>query len=129
LTDLVIYVDGSGKGSGAYCFTIPDKHIVRIYSQPEDIPITNNQAEYKSIIEALKFVHEYKKGFKLEDINFKVKIYSDSKVVINQLSYTFAIKNIKLRELALETWKLCEGLEVEFIWIPRKKNKAGKIFG
>jgi len=124
-----IYVDGSGKRPGSYCFLIPEKHIVRIFHQPIDKPITNNQAEYKAIISALEYIQKNKEYLKLEFLNLDINIYSDSLIIINQLDHSFAIKSSSLRKLAIETWKLCEGLNVNFNWVRRKENKAGKILG
>jgi len=117
-----IYVDGSGKRPGAFCFVVPEKHIVRIFNQAINDPITNNQAEYKAFIEALNWI-------KTNTIDEEIEVYSDSKVVVNQLNHTFAIKDDTLRNLALEVWKLSERLNIKFIWVSRKENKAGKVLG
>jgi ribonuclease HI len=109
-----VYTDGSGK-TGKYCFLVDETNEVKIF---EKRGITNNQAEYLAILEALK-AHT-------ED---NVTIYSDSKLVVNQLNHKFAIKDDELRELAQQVWKLCEGRNVIFSWISRAENKAGKVLG
>ena len=108
-----IYVDGSGSGS--YGFIADDT--VRVFFKAN---ITSNQAEYLTVIEALDWVKEK-----------DVTILSDSQLIVNQLNHKFHIKDDKLRELALKVWNLIEtkGLNVEFKWIPREENKAGKLIG
>jgi len=64
-----IYTDG---GKDKYCFVIPDKNIVKTFKKKG---ITNNEAEYLGVIEALKHVEQ----------NSRVKILTDSKLVANQL--------------------------------------------
>ncbi|WP_455276913.1 RNase H family protein [[Eubacterium] cellulosolvens] len=108
-----IFVDGSGK-SGKFCYIVegrPPKIL-------KESGITNNQAEYKAIIAALQDVKE-------KDI----EIYSDSQLAVKQLTYEYSIKEDHLRELANKVWYLCEGRNVKFFWIPRSKNKAGKVLG
>jgi ribonuclease HI len=108
-----IFVDGSGK-SGKFCYIIEG----RPPKIQKECGITNNQAEYMAIIAALQDVKE-------KDI----EIYSDSQLAVRQLTYEYSIKDDHLRELANKVWHLCEGRNVKFCWIPRSKNKAGKVLG
>ena len=78
----------------------------------------NSKSEYLAIIEALK-----------SNVDDDICIYSDSKLVVNQLNHDYAIKEDRLRLLAQEVWNLSSNLSVKFIWIPRQNNKAGKILG
>ena len=113
---MIIYTDGSGK-TGRYCYLLENlgKKTVQIF---EKSGITNNEAEYLAIIEALKVITDG-----------ELCIYSDSKLVVNQLNHDYSIKEDRLRLLAKEIWDLSSHLYVKFIWIPREKNKAGKILG
>jgi len=108
-----IFVDGSGK-TGKYCY-VSEGRAPKIL---EERGITNNQAEYKAIIAALRDIKEK-----------NVEILSDSELVVKQLTHDYSIKNDLLRQLAEEIWKLSEGRKVKFYWIPRSKNKAGKVLG
>jgi len=109
-----IYVDGSSKGRYGF---VTENNIAKIFEKKN---ITNNQAEYLAILEALKWTEER-----------ELTILSDSFDVVNQLNHEFHIKNDKLRELALKVWEIMKekGLTVEFKWIPRNENKAGKMLG
>ena len=109
-----IHTDGSGK-TGRYAYVVKQTRKVRI-SQIRGI--TNNESEYLAILSALRDVKE-------NDIT----IHSDSQLVVNQLNKNYAIKEDRLRNLAEKIWKLCEGRNVQFNWIPREKNLAGKVLG
>ena len=107
-----VYIDGSGNSK--YGFFIEETNEAKVFTKKD---ITNNQAEYLAALEALKFTTE------------DIEIYSDSKLVVNQLNHEWHIKDDSLRELAIKVWKLIEGRKVKLIWIPREQNKAGKLLG
>lgn len=111
-----IYTDGSGK-TGKYDYVIddPDNKKVRIFQKDG---ITNNEAEFMAVVQALTDIPN-------EDID----VFSDSQLMVRQLTHEYAIKEDRLRKLAEKVWSLCEGRNVTFTWIPREENKAGKILG
>ena len=78
---------------------------------------TNNVAEYSGLIEGLKAAH---------DLNAtQVEVRMDSKLVIEQMSGRWQIKNPGLRPLAAEAAALVKRFDgVTFEWIPRERNKA-----
>ncbi len=47
----------------------------------------------------------------------------DSKLVVEQLSGGWAIKNARLRQLALRAKALCPVDQVRYTWVPRAQNK------
>lgn len=111
-----IFTDGSGKtGKYAYVIDEPRKKSVKIFQRNK---ITSNEAEFLAVIQALK-----------ENPRENIEIFSDSELMVNQLNQDYAIREDRLRKLAEEVWGLCEGREVSFTWIPREKNKAGKVLG
>ncbi len=109
-----IFTDGSGK-TGKYIYAIPEKKIVKIFQKRG---ITNNEAEYLGVIEALKQNNES-----------EIIIHSDSQLIVNQLNKSYKIKEPRLKKLAGEVWKLTEGRKVEFRWVSRERNYAGRILG
>lgn len=111
---LEIFTDGSGK-TGQYIYVVPTKKIVKILKKRG---LTNNESEYYGVIEALKNNKEK-----------EILLFSDSQLVVNQLNGRYKIKEPRLKVLAEQVWKLCEGREIEFKWIPREKNIAGKVLG
>lgn len=109
-----IYTDGSGK-TGKYIYAIPEKNFKKIFQMKG---LTNNEAEYHGVIEALK-----------NNRGKNISIYSDSQLIVNQLNKNYKIKEPRLKVLAEKVWKLCEGRNVKFKWVPREKNFAGRILG
>lgn len=111
-----IFTDGSGKtGRYAYVVDDPEKRRVKIFRKEG---LTNNEAEYMAVTQALK-----------ENPGEDVEIFSDSELIVKQLNHENAIKEERMRRLAEEVWKLCEGRKVSFTWVPREANKAGKVLG
>jgi ribonuclease HI len=110
-----IYTDG---GEEKYCFVVPEKNIVKIF---ENKGFTNNETEYLAVIEALNFVEE----------NSDVLIFSDSKLVVNQIKMEWHIKEKRLKELFKKVIEIIDKKKLKFdiMWVPRERNKAGKILG
>ncbi len=77
---------------------------------------TNNVAEYKAVIMALKYVKE-----RFKDANFILQ--SDSQLVVKQLSGEYKVKAKDLLPLFNEAKKLVSELSVKVIWVPREENK------
>ena len=113
---IVIYTDGSGDGR--FCYYKP---ATREIGRRQIEGLTNNEAEYRGILLAL--LHTEPES--------EVLILSDSKVVINQLNLEWYIKSDKLREIFDNIHDIIEHkhLKVDFEWIPRKRNLAGKYLG
>lgn len=117
---LHVYVDGSGPPKSQYGYYIEELNKPRLFKKEN---ITNNQAEYLAIIEALSDPD-------IQDAE-SVIIYSDSKNTVMQLNHEYAINDNTLRELAMKSWELLSKYsnKPKFEWIPREKNKAGKMLG
>ena len=78
---------------------------------------TNNVAEYTGLIEGLKAARELNAE--------QVDVRMDSKLVVEQMSGRWQIKNPGLRPLAAEAAALVGRFDqVTFEWIPRSRNKA-----
>jgi ribonuclease HI len=115
-----IYTDGSGsrpdgKGS-AFAWACPqtgEKKVVR-----ED-GLTNNQAEYRGIIAALE---ECQAGS-------HVQILTDSQNTCFQLKGWHRVKDPHLAKLYERVCTLVQKkkMTVEFEWVPRRENLAGKL--
>lgn len=115
---LSIFVDGSGGPNSGFGFFV--KETGESFYQKES-NLTNNQAEYKAIISALK---------KFAGTTDEIIIYSDSKNTVSQLNHEYAINNDALRSLAQETWNLTAKFQnLKINWIPRNQNLAGKMLG
>ena len=81
--------------------------------------LTNNQAEYKAILGALKGLPKYSKA----------EILTDSENTCCQLNGTRKVLDPKLFELwsQIQTVIKKNGLNIRFTWIPRRENLAGKL--
>ncbi len=77
---------------------------------------TNNEAEYRALIEGLK---------EAKRLNPKhLTCFLDSSLVVNQLNGVFKIKEARLRKLIFEVKTLEQEFEsIRYQYIPREKNK------
>ncbi len=84
---------------------------------------TNNVAEYRAVIFALKKVKQLLGTTKAKGI--EVEIRSDSELVVSQLSGTYKVKDPGLTSLFVEVWNLRQDFKVvSFTLIPREENRS-----
>ena len=80
---------------------------------------TNNIAEYKGLIEAMKRASKYTQG--------EITCILDSELIVKQLLGEYAVKNEKLKELFLEVQRLQNRFDkIHYVHVPRK-NKYQKM--
>ncbi|MDD5760512.1 MAG: ribonuclease HI family protein [Candidatus Pacebacteria bacterium] len=119
-TKLEIYTDGgarSNPGPAGIGVIIGDKEYAEYIGET-----TNNVAEYKAIIFALKKAKHLLGKSKLK--NTEVIINADSELVVNQLNGKFKILKKDLQPLFLEVWNLkFDFSDLKFNYIPREKNQ------
>jgi len=83
---------------------------------------TNNEAEYKAAIFALKKIKSLWGKDKAKKA--EVQIFADSQLVVKQLNGQYKIENPNMQKLFLELWNLTIDFgKVTFTAIPRQKNK------
>lgn len=118
---LTIFTDGASRGNpgqASYGFTISDEKGNLIYEEGKYIGVTtNNVAEYTAVLEAFKYLKK-KYPEKLQ-----IDLFADSRLVVEQLSGRFKVKNPRLK-LIFEQIKILE-LEIGRVFythIPREKN-------
>jgi ribonuclease HI len=121
MTEIQMYFDGASKGnhtgnpgpSGAACWII---HNSNEYGEYKFLGLqTNNVAEYSGLILGLKNLVCYK--------DCKIKVYGDSKLVIEQMKKNWKIKAIGLIPLWNEAQELIKDFkDIEFIHIDRSLN-------
>ena len=99
---LQIYADGAcwgNPGPAAIGAVIKDEQQRKLVEVSQYIGKgTNNQAEYKAVIAALKSAAKFNAD--------EVKLYLDSELIIRQLAGEYKVKNILLRPLYTETVEL-----------------------
>lgn len=119
-TKLEIYTDGGARnnpGPAGIGVIIGGKEYAEYIGET-----TNNVAEYKAIIFALKKAKQLLGKSKLKDT--EVIINADSELVINQLNGKFKILEKDLQSLFLEVWNLkFDFPNLKFNYIPREKNQ------
>jgi ribonuclease HI len=111
-----------GRGYGSYVLESPTGRRVRnaIEYPTEDGLMTNNQAEYRTLIAALAHLRELLGERAPEEI---VRIEGDSQLVLFQLKGSWKVRNLQLKTLHAQARELLEGFrDVEFTWHPRLRS-------
>jgi ribonuclease HI len=115
---LDIYTDGSSKNPGDSSIGVAiykNGHLIKTISKYVGI-MTCNMTEYAACVVGLKYAVKNKA--------LMVNLYSDSKLMIMQLSGEYKIKNKGLMPFYVEAKKLIEKIKVvHLIHIPREENK------
>lgn len=124
---IIIYTDGAsrgnpGKSSIGVVFCNEKGQTIKEYSEYLGDKLTNNEAEYRAVIFALK---KFKSLFsKKLAKSSEVQICSDSELMIKQLSGEYKLINENIQKMFIEIWNLkLDFAKVKFKRIPREKNK------
>ena len=84
--------------------------------------LTNNEAEYQAAIFALKKIKQLLGAKKAKEA--VVEAYSDSELLVKQMSGVYKVQDPKIQKLFLSLWNLSlDFKKVRFQAIPREKNK------
>lgn len=108
-----------GKGYGSYEI-MSEGEVYRLSREEFQGTLTNNQAEYMTLLEALKWLSEH-----LGDDARKatVVVHGDSKLVVNQINGTWKVKNVRMIPLVEEAKKLFKQFgKCTIAWHPRAKS-------
>ena len=117
---LIIYSDGGARGNpgpAAIGFVIynEDSHILKNVGMFIGTA-TNNQAEYRALIEALKAAIDLQAK--------QVFCFLDSELVVKQATGRYKVRQPELKNLVAEVLKLSNKfLKIHFKHTPREKNK------
>lgn len=83
---------------------------------------TNNVAEYKAVIFALKKAKSLLGGKKASEADIEVR--ADSELLVKQVNGEYKIKNEELQPLFVEIWNSKQDFKsVTFKHVPREENK------
>lgn len=123
----VIYTDGGavgnpGPAAAGAVFCNEKEEVIKRYSKFLGENLTNNEAEYKAAIFGLK---KFKAlfGKKLAK-RAEIELRSDSKLLVNQITGKWKIKEPKIQPLFLKLWNLILDFgEIKFKLISREENK------
>ena len=116
---LIIYTDGGARGN-------PGPAAIGVVINSEGFrdyigETTNNVAEYRAVVEALRYVRSSVQAqAKVELITF----FLDSNLVVQQLNGRFKVKEPKLRELLAQIRILEQevGSVIHYHLVPREQN-------
>ncbi|MFP5020430.1 bifunctional RNase H/acid phosphatase [Pseudonocardia phyllosphaerae] len=117
---MVVEADGGSRGNpgvAGYGAAVLDESGTQVLAEVYDGvgSATNNVAEYRGLIAGLAAA--------LELGATEVDVRMDSKLVVEQMSGNWKIKNGALRELAAEATGLADEFDaVRYAWIPRAEN-------
>ena len=119
---LVVEADGGSRGNpgpAAYGAVVRDPVSGKALVELADHlgTTTNNVAEYTGLLEGLRAALDV-------DPDAMIEARLDSKLVVEQMSGRWAIKNDALRRIALQARDLVDRERVTYTWVPREKNKA-----
>jgi len=124
---IIIYTDGGSRGNpgpaaAGIMFCNEKGQSIKEYSEYLGDNLTNNEAEYKAVIFALK---KFKAVFgKKLAKNSEIEIRSDSELLVKQLNAKYKILNENIQPLFLEIWNLkFDFKKLKFRQISRDKNK------
>ncbi|MFA5406023.1 MAG: ribonuclease HI family protein [Candidatus Nanoarchaeia archaeon] len=117
--NLIIYTDGASRGNPGYAaigYRIENEQGL-LEEHGEYVGVTtNNEAEYRAIVKALKSARKYAPS--------EVKCYSDSLLIISQIKGEWKVKHPQMRDY----YENVKALEKEFKKISythvRRNNKG-----
>ena len=117
---LIVEADGGSRGNpgpAAYGALVRDAADGEVLAeQAETLGVTtNNVAEYRGLIAGLRAAREI-------DPDAVVEARLDSKLVVEQMSGRWKIKNADLQTLALEARRVLPPGRVTYTWVPRSEN-------
>ncbi len=103
-TDYVIIFDGGSKGNpgpgyGSYALRRSSDGKEQIVRLDFDREMTNNEAEYESLVEALRGLIERIERAGRSPREFDLEVRGDSALVLNQVRGTWKAKNDRMRAL------------------------------
>lgn len=119
---LIIYTDGASRGNpgqSSYGFKISDEKGNLIHKEGRCIGVTtNNVAEYTAVLEALRYIKK-----NLGKSRMDLEFFSDSRLVVEQLSGRFKIKSLHLKPIVeqIQILKMELG-DATYNHIEREKN-------
>lgn len=118
----IVEADGGSRGNpgpSAYGAVVRDRDSGALLAESgASVGITtNNVAEYSGLVAGLTAAFAI-------DPTATVEVRMDSKLVVEQMSGRWAIKNAALRDIALAAKKIFPPQQVTYKWIPRAENSA-----
>ncbi len=120
---LLIYTDGASRGNpghSAYGFILIFENGEVVHEESGYIgKTTNNRAEYRAVINALEKAKDFHDG--------RVKVFSDSKLLVQQMKGFWSVKNPRIRKLhGLAKKRTRQFEKVWFEHVPRENSYVSR---
>lgn len=116
---IVVYADGGSRGNpgpAAIGVVVGTKEYAEYLGEK-----TNNQAEYRALIFALRKIKQIIGKKKSKETEVEVRM--DSELVVRQLNARYKILEPELQPLFLEVWNArIDFKKVTFVHVPRQEN-------
>ena len=125
--DFIINADGGARGNpgpAAYGFAITDAHGKEQKAAGKPIgETTNNVAEYRSVIEALKTLKAMIGGERAKEAAVEMRM--DSELVVRQMNAEYRVREPQLVPLFVEVWNRKQDFaSVTFRHVRREENRV-----
>jgi len=126
---LIIHTDGGSRGNPGVAgggMVVLDEKKRELHSEGFSFGTkTNNEAEYLAVIEAITWLQRFAQENSVETVRFVL----DSKLVVEQLSRHWKIREQRLKDLAAECWQYAGTLPfpIEFFHVLRHKNARADL--
>jgi len=118
---LVVNTDGGARGNpgeAGFGFVIRDDEGRVLVERGGYLGrTTNNVAEYTAVAEALELIAS-------SGTDAEVEVRADSRLLVEQLSGRWKIRNGGLQEIALRIRRTLDPRRVHYVWVPREENAA-----
>ena len=121
-----VYTDGASRGnpglSGAGIVILDESGNIICEEKQFLGVMTNNAAEYSALILSLEAIRKLKHN---KNQNLSVRFYSDSLLMVNQVTGKFKVKDLQLSKFHKEFLTTAKEMKLDFsaIHIPRNENK------
>lgn len=121
---LLVHIDGSslgnpGPGGAGILVTDADGRVICERSVPLGF-VTNNQAEYRAFIEALRWLmKEYPRG--------EIEVFTDSQLLYEQMAGRYRLRDSELARLAELARAFMARLRVRLTLVGRGKNARADL--
>jgi len=127
MNSFIVYTDGGARGNpgpAALGVVIQNAKGETLKEYGEYLgETTNNEAEYRAAISALRKIKSQWGKDKAKKTD--VKLFADSELMVKQMTGRYKVENPKIQQFFLELWNLTVDFnDVTFQAIPREKNKG-----
>lgn len=121
MAEYLVHTDGASRGNpGEAAFSFLVRRNGEIIKEEAQVlgTLTNNQAEYTALVEALRFLANI-------DPHADALIHSDSELMVKQVRGEYKVKSPEIKPLHEEATRIIQGMKgkVRLVHVRREQNK------